>query len=67
MQIFQVKKLIPVIKVLLGVSKMLKGIANQENSRTLTGVKAVLSKLSQVSLIAVITPGHIEPGEKELC
>lgn len=46
---------------------MLKGIANQENSRTPPGVKAMTSKLSLVSLTAVITSRGIEPEEKELC
>lgn len=46
--------------------QMLKGIPNQERSRTLTGLQGLPSKLSPVSVTAVITSGGMEPGEKEL-
>ena len=46
---------------------MLKGIPKHKNSRTLTGGKALPSKFSPVSVIAVITSVDIEPGKKELC
>lgn len=46
---------------------MLKGIPKHKNSRTLTGGKALPSKLSPVSVIALITSVDIEPGKKELC